>query len=62
MKHGKKYNAAYKQVDRTKEYGLVEAIEFLKSITWNGNVRELENLIERASILIKSQEIKSFLH
>ena len=30
MKHGKKYNAAYKKVDKTKEYGLVEAIEFLK--------------------------------
>jgi large subunit ribosomal protein L1 len=30
MKHGKKYNAAYKKVDRAKEYGLVEAIEFLK--------------------------------
>jgi len=30
MKHGKKYNAAYKNVDKTKEYGLVEAIEFLK--------------------------------
>jgi large subunit ribosomal protein L1 len=30
MKHGKKYTAAYKKVDKTKEYGLVEAIEFLK--------------------------------
>jgi large subunit ribosomal protein L1 len=30
MKHGKKYDAAYKKVDKTKEYGLVEAIEFLK--------------------------------
>ena len=30
MKHGKKYNAAYKKVDKTKEYGLIEAIEFLK--------------------------------
>jgi large subunit ribosomal protein L1 len=30
MKHGKKYNAAYKKVDKTKEYSLVEAIEFLK--------------------------------
>jgi large subunit ribosomal protein L1 len=30
MKHGKKYKAAYKKVDKTKEYGLVEAIEFLK--------------------------------
>jgi len=31
MKHGKKYNAAYAKVDKTKEYGLVEAIEFLKT-------------------------------
>jgi large subunit ribosomal protein L1 len=30
MKHGKKYNAVYKKVDKTKEYGLIEAIEFLK--------------------------------
>ena len=30
MKHGKKYNAVYTKVDKTKEYGLVEAIEFLK--------------------------------
>jgi large subunit ribosomal protein L1 len=30
MKHGKKYNMVYKKVDKTKEYGLVEAIEFLK--------------------------------
>jgi len=34
MKHGKKYNAAYKKVDRTKEYGLVEAIEFLKKSSY----------------------------
>ena len=33
MKHGKKYNATYKKVDKTKEYGLVEAIEFLKANT-----------------------------
>jgi large subunit ribosomal protein L1 len=31
MKHGKKYNAAYAKIDKTKEYGLVEAIEFLKA-------------------------------
>lgn len=31
MKHGKKYNAVYKKIDKTKEYGAVEAIEFLKS-------------------------------
>jgi large subunit ribosomal protein L1 len=31
MKHGKKYNEVYKKVDKTKEYGAVEAIEFLKA-------------------------------
>ncbi len=36
-----------------------EAIDFLKNEPWKGNIRELENLIERASILVKSNEIKS---
>lgn len=31
MKHGKKYNAVYQKVDKTKEYGAVEAIDFLKA-------------------------------
>ena len=31
MKHGKKYNAVYQKVDKTKEYGALEAIEFLKA-------------------------------
>ncbi len=31
MKHGKKYDAVYKKVDKLKEYGATEAIEFLKS-------------------------------
>jgi large subunit ribosomal protein L1 len=31
MKHGKKYRAAYEKVDKLKEYGAVEAIEFLKA-------------------------------
>jgi large subunit ribosomal protein L1 len=31
MKHGKKYNAVYVKVDRFKEYGAVEAIDFLKA-------------------------------
>ncbi|MDH5186976.1 MAG: sigma-54 dependent transcriptional regulator [candidate division WOR-3 bacterium] len=34
------------------------AIDFLKNLPWKGNVRELENLIARASILVKSHEIK----
>jgi two-component system nitrogen regulation response regulator NtrX len=41
-----------------KKYMTIEAIEFLKSLEWKGNVRELENLIERTSILVKAQEIK----
>ena len=35
-----------------------EAIDFLKNEPWKGNIRELENLIERVSILVKSNEIK----
>jgi large subunit ribosomal protein L1 len=31
MKHGKKYNAAYAKVDKLKEYGAIEAIDFLKA-------------------------------
>ncbi|MFP4163511.1 MAG: 50S ribosomal protein L1 [Chitinispirillaceae bacterium] len=31
MKHGKKYSDVYEKVDRFKEYGAVEALEFLKS-------------------------------
>ena len=31
MKHGKKYEATYKKVDKIKEYPALEAIEFLKS-------------------------------
>jgi large subunit ribosomal protein L1 len=31
MKHGKKYNAVYKKVDRLKEYGAIEALDFLKA-------------------------------
>ena len=31
MRHGKKYNAVHQKVDRLKEYGAVEAIEFLKA-------------------------------
>jgi large subunit ribosomal protein L1 len=31
MRHGKKYNAVYQKVDKTKEYDVVEAVEFLKS-------------------------------
>ena len=31
MKHGKKWNAIRKKIDKTKEYTLVEAVEFLKA-------------------------------
>jgi len=34
MKHGKKYAATYKKIDKTKEYGALEAIEFLKTNTY----------------------------
>ena len=47
MKHGKKYNAAYKKVDKTKEYGLVEAIEFLKQ---NSTVK-FDQTVEVAVVL-----------
>jgi two-component system nitrogen regulation response regulator NtrX len=40
-----------------KKHLSVEAVELLKSLPWVGNVRELRNLIERAAILIKHQEI-----
>jgi large subunit ribosomal protein L1 len=30
MKHGKKWNNTRKKIDKTKEYGLAEAVEFLK--------------------------------
>jgi large subunit ribosomal protein L1 len=33
MKHGKKWNAARKKIDKTKEVSLVEAVEFLKANT-----------------------------
>jgi len=33
---GKKYNAAREKVDRTKEYGLEEGLELLKSVAWAG--------------------------
>jgi large subunit ribosomal protein L1 len=47
MKHSKKYNAAYKKVDKTKEYGLVEAIEFLKK---NSHVK-FDETVEVAVVL-----------
>jgi large subunit ribosomal protein L1 len=47
MKHGKKYNAAYKKVDKTKEYGLGEAIEFLKK---NSHVK-FDQTVEVAVVL-----------
>jgi large subunit ribosomal protein L1 len=47
MKHGKKYNAAYEKVDKTKEYGLAEAIEFLKK---NSHVK-FDQSVEVAVVL-----------
>jgi DNA-binding NtrC family response regulator len=34
-----------------------DAESFLKTRTWSGNVREFENLLERASLLVESEEI-----
>jgi large subunit ribosomal protein L1 len=34
MKHGKKWRAAREKIDKTKEYGLVEAAEFLKASSY----------------------------
>ncbi|MCD6594111.1 sigma-54-dependent Fis family transcriptional regulator [bacterium] len=34
-----------------------EAAEFLKNARWNGNVRELENVLERAMLICKSDTI-----
>ncbi|MCU0372433.1 MAG: sigma-54 dependent transcriptional regulator [Ignavibacteria bacterium] len=37
----------------------IEAIEMLQNYQWPGNIRELENIIERLSILVEEGEIKS---
>jgi ribosomal protein L1 len=47
MKHGKKYHAAYKKVDKTKEYSLVEAIEFLKA----NKISKFDETLEIAVVL-----------
>lgn len=47
MKHGKKYNEVYKKVDKTKEYGALEAIEFLKT----NKVVKFDETVEIAVVL-----------
>lgn len=47
MKHGKKYEAVHKKVDRLKEYSALEAIEFLKS---NSTVK-FDETVEIAVVL-----------
>lgn len=47
MKHGKKYNAVYQKVDKTKEYGAIEAIDFLKA---NSTVK-FDETVEVAVVL-----------
>jgi len=47
MKHGKKYKAAYQKVDKIKEYGALEAVEFLKT---NSTVK-FDETVEIAVIL-----------
>jgi large subunit ribosomal protein L1 len=34
MKHGKKFSANYAKIDKTKEYGATEAVEFLKTSSY----------------------------
>jgi large subunit ribosomal protein L1 len=47
MKHGKKYEAVHKKVDRLKEYSALEAIEFLKT---NSTVK-FDETVEIAVVL-----------
>ncbi len=47
MKHGKKYNAVYKKVDKIKEYSALEAIEFLKQI----QLSKFDETVEIAVVL-----------
>ena len=47
MKHGKKYKATYQKVDKTKEYGAIEAIEFLKA----NSVVKFDETVEIAVVL-----------
>jgi large subunit ribosomal protein L1 len=47
MKHGKKYDAVHKKVDRLKEYSALEAIEFLKT---NSTVK-FDETVEIAVVL-----------
>ncbi|MCI0473259.1 MAG: sigma-54 dependent transcriptional regulator [Ignavibacteria bacterium] len=37
----------------------IDAIEMLQNYQWPGNIRELENIMERLSILVEKDEIKS---
>lgn len=47
MKHGKKYNAVYQKVDKVKEYGALEAFEFLKT----NSVVKFDETVEIAVVL-----------
>lgn len=47
MSHGKKYIAAYKKVDKIKEYGASEAIEFLKA----NKISKFDETVEIAVVL-----------
>lgn len=48
----KKYTSIYGQKEFTEE-----AKEFLKNYSWPGNIRELENVIERAACISKTKNI-----
>jgi len=47
MKHGKKYNEVYQKVDKNKEYGAIEALDFLKA---NSTVK-FDETVEVAVVL-----------
>ncbi len=52
-KHGKKFNSPVKGVSR-------EAMNQLMAYSWPGNVREMENVIQRAIVSCRSERIEHF--
>ncbi|HRS56048.1 MAG TPA: sigma-54 dependent transcriptional regulator [Desulfomonilia bacterium] len=52
-KHGKKFNSPVKGVSR-------EAMDQLMAYSWPGNVREMENVIQRAMVSCRSERIEHF--
>lgn len=52
-KHGKKFNSPVKGVSR-------EAMNQLMAYSWPGNVREMENVVQRAIVSCRSERIEHF--